>query len=368
MDKYYAARALKFIVVCAVIIGFCAFFYFSFSYIYPILFAFILSYLLHPFVSSLEHKLKIPRFAATFFMMTAIFSIITLLLVAAIAEIYHGTVFLAEKVPDYFYVFTDHVESFLHSSIFPIYERILSLFSILNSEQQEAIQDSLNQFMDGITSTGTEVIQNILFSLPGLFSILPSSFTVVVFIILATFLMTNDWNKLKHTADKLLSKRFHDRLSTIIHHLKKALGGYFKAQLIMIMMTFILIFIGLNLIKVEHAFTIAILAAIVDLIPYAGIGILFIPWIIYSFIQSNYLLTIGLCLLYMFITILRQVLEPKILSANIGISPLATLIGMFFGIQIWGVAGLILAPFLLIILSACHQAGLTKWIWNYITG
>src|SRR5699024_8265379 len=213
MDKYYAASALKFIVVCAVIIGFCAFFYFSFSYIYPILFAFILSYLLHPFVSSLEHKLKIPRFAATFFMMTAIFSIITLLLVAAIAEIYHGTVFLAEKVPDYFYVFTDHVESFLHSSIFPIYERILSLFSILNSEQQEAIQDSLNQFMDGITSTGTEVIQNILFSLPGLFSILPSSFTVVVFIILATFLMTNDWNKLKHTADKLLSKRFHDRLS-----------------------------------------------------------------------------------------------------------------------------------------------------------
>src|SRR5699024_452502 len=159
-------------------------------------------------------------------------------------------------------------------------------------------------------------------------------------------IMTKDWNKLKHTTHHMLSERFHNRLSTTLHYLKKALGGYFKAQMIFITMTFSLIIIGLNLMNVEHAFTIATLAALVDLIPYVGVGIIFIPWMFYSFFQSNYLFTIGLCLLYMLITITRQVLEPKILSANIGVSPLATLIGMFFGIQIWGVAGLIFAPFI----------------------
>jgi len=368
MDKYYAMRAVRFVIVCAVVASFCIAFYFSFTYIYPILFAFVLSYLLHPFVSTLEEKLKVPRLAATFFIMAAIFSLITILLIAAIAEIYHGTVFLGEKVPDYFYAFVNYVEALLYTTILPVYENILSLLSILNDEQQEAIQYNLNQFMAGLASTGTEWIQNILFSLPGLFAILPNSFTVVLFIILATFIMTKDWNKLKHTTHHMLSERFHNRLSTTLHYLKKALGGYFKAQMIFITMTFSLIIIGLNLMNVEHAFTIATLAALVDLIPYVGVGIIFIPWIIYSFFQSNYLFTIGLCLLYMLITITRQVLEPKILSANIGVSPLATLIGMFFGIQIWGVAGLIFAPFILIIISACHQAGLTKWIWNYVLG
>src|SRR5699024_10299119 len=161
-----------------------------------------------------------------------------------------------------FYAFVNYVEALLYTTILPVYENILSLLSILNDEQQEAIQYNLNQFMAGLASTGTEWIENIVFSLPGLFAILPNSFTVVLFIILATFIMTKDRNKLKHTTHHMLSERFHNRLSTTLHYLKKALGGYFKAQMIFITMTFSLIIIGLNLMNVEHAFTIATLAAL----------------------------------------------------------------------------------------------------------
>src|SRR5699024_11493170 len=65
--------------------------------------------------------------------------------------------------------------------------------------------------------------------------------------------------------------------------LKKALSGFFKAQLILITITAGSIYIGLLIVGIDHALTIALLAAGVDLLPYIGTGIIFIPWIIYLF-------------------------------------------------------------------------------------
>lgn len=367
MYKRHAIQAIRLAIVLLSILALCLFFYHAFSFIYPILTAFLLSFFLHPIVSILEQKIKMPRPIATFFTMVGIFTVMTAFLIAAVTEMYQSTIFLAEKIPIHFQSFLNNLETFFYHRIMPMYEKALSLLSTLDQEQQEAVKENLNVIMADVSTSITELLQNMLLSLPVFFSILPNSVAVTVFIVLATFIITNDWNKLKENVDKLLSKQLHERFSTILHYLKKALGGYFKAQIILISITFFLILIGLTIIGVDHALTIAFLSSITDLIPYLGIGIVFIPWIIYVFLQANYSLTIALCLLYMLLTVIRQVLEPKILSANIGVNPLAALIGMFIGIQVWGVFGLILAPVTLIIISAFHQAGVTRWLWNYVS-
>src|SRR5699024_9675992 len=150
--------------------------------------------------------------------------------------------------------------------------------------------------------------QNLLLLIPDLLTWLPGSATVVMFIIIATVLMTNDWNRLKSGAKSIISPYVHSYLLEIHFHFKKALTGFMKAQFILIFITMLIIFAGLSLLKVDHAVTIALLAALVDLFPYIGTGIIFIPWAVYLFITGNYSLTIGLTLLYMFIIIVRQFL------------------------------------------------------------
>src|SRR5690625_7405076 len=83
----------------------------------------------------------------------------------------------------------------------------------------------------------------------------------------------------------------------------------------------------------------------VDLLPFIGTGTVFIPWVGYLFLIGHYSLTIHLTLLYMFILVTRQILEPKILATSIGVTPLAALFTLFISIQIWGVLpGIIISP------------------------
>lgn len=368
MNKQQYMRFLRLVIVIGVTIGSYLLIYYTTSFIYPILIAIIFSFFLHPFVSMLENKLHLPRPIATLIAMIGIFTILIGLIILIITEIYQGTMYLAEQIPSYYQTFILFIEDFLNTKIIPIYEKILSLFYTLDDGQQQTIQENLDELISSITSSGATVLQNMFQNIPAFLSFLPNSLTVVIFVVLATFIITNDWLNLQQVAGRLIPGQANRGMNSIIHHLKKALGGFFRAQIILISITACFIFIGLQVLGIEHALTIALLASIAELIPYVGIGIIFIPWIVYLFITAEYSLTIGLSILYMVITITRQVIEPKILSSNIGVNPLAALIGMFIGIQLWGLFGIIIAPILLVIISAFHQAGVTKWIWNYVKG
>ena len=69
--------------------------------------------------------------------------------------------------------------------------------------------------------------------------------------------------------------------------MKKALLGFIKAQLTLISITLIIVLIGLLILRVEYAITIALITGIVDLLPYLGTGAVFVPWIIYEAVTGN---------------------------------------------------------------------------------
>jgi sporulation integral membrane protein YtvI len=130
---------------------------------------------------------------------------------------------------------------------------------------------------------------------------------------------------------------------------KKTIIGFVRAQLTLIGMTFIIVLIGLLILKVKYAFLIAFIIGFVDLIPYLGTGFVFFPWIIVSFLIGAKNLAIGLIILYVLVVIQRNIIEPKVLSSNIGLDPLSTLIAIYLGFAIFGVLGLIIGPVMLII-------------------
>ncbi len=361
-------QLFRFLIVISVVAGCYVAITLTLPYIYPLLLAALFAFIINPFVNFFQNILHFPRGLAAITVICSIFMLFIGMLFVIIMEIYQGTIFLAEKIPGYFQDFVHYVEIFYNTKILPIQESILSYFISLDSSQQDSIKNSLNELLNHIATTGSAILQESLLNIPSILSLLPNSITIFIFIILGTFLISNDWYSLKGQTQKLVPANINSSTKKIGAHLKKALGGFFRAQIILISLSGIIIFLGLVILEVEHALTIAALSTLVDLIPYVGTGIIFVPWIFYLFISGNYPLTIGLTILYMVVIISRQILEPKILSSNMGLHPLFALVGYFIGLQIWGLFGLLIAPAVLIFIQALYQTGAFRWLWAFIKG
>ncbi|WP_158595072.1 sporulation integral membrane protein YtvI [Oceanobacillus piezotolerans] len=367
MYKGVIIQICRFIVVlCALISGYWLL-QITFPYVYPFIIAILLAVIINPMVSFLEGHFHFSRGVSTVIILFFVFVFIGFILYVIILEIYQGILFLAANLPAYYNEFFHFIEIIFKTKILPLYEKIFSLFLSLDVNQQATVKESLDQLMVRLSASGSNLLQDTLTNIPNMLAILPQSFTVIGFITLATFFISADWNTLKKHAETRfpsVAKSCDSVLSTF----KEAIWGFAKAQLLLILITGCIIFTGLCLLKVEHALAIAFLSGVADLIPLVGVGLIFVPWIIYLFMAGNYGLTIGITILYMLIIIIRQIIEPKIISSSIGIHPLAALIGYFVGIQVWGVMGLIIAPAILIFIYTLYQSNVFIYIWKFIKG
>ncbi|BBI34812.1 AI-2E family transporter [Cohnella abietis] len=181
-------------------------------------------------------------------------------------------------------------------------------------------------------------------------------------IILAYFLSIeiDTWKKL--SSDKS-PKTFKNAFEFLRNNVFKGIGGYLKAQGKLISITFIVIFIALLALRVDNAFSIALLAGIFDVLPLLGVNTLFIPWVVYLFVTGDTNLAIWLTVLLLVVTLTRQFLEPRITGQTVGVSAFTMLAFMMVSLSLFGVAGLILAPILMILLKALYDQGyLHKWV------
>lgn len=340
----------------------------SFSYLYPLAIAGLIAIILHPVVTFLEERLKLPRLLGTTGTMLVLFFLLSGILFILVSEFIQGTLFLAEQLPTHFQTFSLYLTNFIEQNIIPIYQKLTAYFQTLNASQQAAISENLKHFINNLTASATTFLQGALLKLPTIIASLPSSITIVIFILLAAFMITVDYKKIVLFFHKHIPNTFKMPIHKVIVQLKKTIIGYAKAQIILVLISAILVYIGLVIIQVNHAFTITLYIALVDLFPYIGSGIIFMPWIIYLFIVGNYSMSINLSILYGIVIIIRQLIEPKILSSSIGIHPLVALITLFIGIQFWGVIGFLIAPIMLIFINTLYRAGTFNEIWKFIKG
>ena len=84
---------------------------------------------------------------------------------------------------------------------------------------------------------------------------------------------------------------------------------------------------------------------------YFGSGTVMIPWAIICALNGDINLGIAIIILLIIMSIVRQVLEPKLVSKNIGVHPIFTLIAMYTGFKIIGIIGLLIGPIVLIIVK-----------------
>ncbi|MFC0270275.1 sporulation integral membrane protein YtvI [Metabacillus herbersteinensis] len=360
----YSSLRLLFI-VGSVFLGFLACYYLS-TLTYPFIIAICTAFLINPIVNAFERIGKLPRGLAVFLSITILFSLIAGILTLLIAEIVSGSTYLAKVVPSHFEKLIVYLETLFANQIIPLYNQLTNMFNNLESNQQESIVSNIENVGERIASSVGEFIKSFLENIPAIISWLPDAATVIVFSLLATFFISKDWYKFKAALQTVLPAKAKKSGRTVLKELKKALIGFIRAQATLISITAIIVLIGLLVLRVDYAITIAMIIGLVDLLPYLGTGLIFLPWIIYLALSGNIPLSISLGVLYIVVLLQRQIMEPKVLSSSIGLDPLATLVALFIGFKLIGFLGLILGPVVLVVLKTLHEAGVYRDTWNFI--
>ncbi|WP_370874987.1 sporulation integral membrane protein YtvI [Cytobacillus purgationiresistens] len=368
LNAIYLQRTLRFLLVIGLVVLFFVCFFFVAKLTYPFLIALGIAFLINPLINFFHHKWRIPRALAVLLALILIFAIAAGLVTLLIAEIVSGTTYLANVVPNHLETLITHIEQFFAAQIIPIYNQLTSLFNNLGTGQQDTILANIESVGKNIGNTLGVFIQSFFENIPTIISWFPNAATVIIFSLLATFFISKDWQRLTRIFNRLIPHRVKKSSLTVFNDLKKALVGFLKAQATLISISTVIILIGLLILQVDYAITIALIAGIVDIIPYLGTGLIFVPWIIYEAIAGEMSRAVGLGVLYTIVIVQRQVMEPKILSSNIGLDPLATLIALFVGFKLIGFLGLIVGPVSLVIITTLHKANVFRDIWSYIKG
>ncbi|WP_026584589.1 sporulation integral membrane protein YtvI [Bacillus sp. J33] len=368
MNPAYIYRTVRFFFVVGFgILSLYVLFYLS-KVTYPFLIGLAIAFLINPFVNLLEARWKLPRALAVLIALILIFAIFAGIITLLVAEIVSGADYLARVVPTHLETLIDFIEQFFAGQIIPLYNQLTSIFNNLGTGQQDTILSNIENVGRQIGSTLGDFIQAFFEKIPNILSWFPNAATVIIFSLLATFFISKDWNRLSRVFSRMIPSRAKTSGRTVFTDLQKALFGFIKAQATLVSITTVIILAGLLILRVDYAITIALVTGLVDIIPYLGTGLIFVPWIIYEAIGGEMSRAIGLGVLYIIVLVQRQIMEPKILSSSIGLDPLATLIALFVGFKLIGFLGLIVGPVTLVLITTLHKAGVFKDIWMFIKG
>ncbi|QHE53230.1 sporulation integral membrane protein YtvI [Pontibacillus sp. HMF3514] len=361
-------RVARFLLVAFIIITGCITVYYTAQYTYPFIIAIGIAFLMNPLVNLLENKAKVPRPLSVFLTILLILAAIIGVIVLLVVELIDGFNNLANIIPSHFKDLVSYVQGVITAQVIPFYQRLTTIINTLDPTQQEKVLEQIQTIGTKVAESGATWLKLLLNSIPSQLGKLPNLATIIIFSLLGTFFISKDWYKLKEKILQFAPEPLTVSSGNVLKGLQKALFGFMKAQFTLISITAFIVLAGLLILRVDYAVTIAMITGAVDLLPYLGTGFIFIPWIIYMFFTGNYFMTIGLSILYIIVIVQRQMMEPKVLSTNIGLDPLATLVALFVGFKMFSFLGLIIGPVTLVILNTLYRSGVFHDTWRYILG
>lgn len=246
---------------------------------------------------------------------------------------------------------------FLPDSIYTsVSENITQFFgNLINDFDVSKLGINMSSITSGL-SNGISGVYSVVKNIP---SILIS----VVIGIIAWILFTKDYKKVV----KFIKLQLPDKHKNLLSETKKIFSSTIlkmcRAYGLIMFITFCENFLGLTILnligvmKNSYVFVIAICIAVFDILPVAGSGGILIPWSLIALVSGNVGQCVGLLILYAVITVIRQYIEPKIVGDSLGVNPLVTLAGLYFGLKLFGFMGMFIVPICVMTLKAFNDAG-----------
>jgi len=324
----------------------------------PFLIGFVISLMIEPIIKKIANKTGLARKTSAIIVLILLFTIL-------IGVTGWGIVTIITESSN----LLGSINIYIEKAYALIQKYILNIKINLPQNIISIIENSTTQILNTITKYTTSFLSNMLQKV----TMIPIAFIYIIITILSTYFICADkffiLDQVEHHVPRLWVKRFVKH----IREISSILGNYLKAEITLVLISFLIILIGLigsKIIglKIEYPLLCALGIAFVDALPILGSGTVIIPWAIFSGLDGNISLAFVLIGLYIITVVVRQILEPKLVSQGIGTHPIFTLIAMYTGFKIIGIMGLFLGPIILIILknvfSKMIDDGIVKTIFN----
>ncbi len=312
------------------------------KYIIPFILAYVFASLIEPIVKFLEKKIRIPRKIGTILSILVVLGAVVSLLIFIISRLvleiknfYLSLELNVDKLTDFF---NDIAERF-NGIYIQLPDKLTEIINTQTDQLTSNLQNLLKPFYN--------FAQNTVYSVMSL----PQVFIFILVTLVATYFMSSDKMAILRFLERQIPSTWMKNSRGIAQNIFVALFGWIKAQFILLLITFSEMLVGMLIIGVENALLIAVIIALVDLLPVLGTGSVLIPWAIFSLVGGNTKMGLSLVLLYVICLFVRQLVEPRIVGQQIGVHPLFTLFGMYVGLQLFGVLGMFLGPLSIVILK-----------------
>lgn len=252
---------------------------------------------------------------------------------------------------------------------------ILKAIKFLPDSIYTSVSESITQFFGNLINdfdvsklgiNMSSITSGLSNGISGVYSVvknIPSILISVVIGVIAWILFTKDYKKVV----KFIKLQLPDKHKNLLSETKKIFSSTIlkmcRAYGLIMFITFCENFLGLTILnligvmKNSYVFVIAICIAVFDILPVAGSGGILIPWSLIALVSGNVGQCVGLLILYAVITVIRQYIEPKIVGDSLGVNPLVTLAGLYFGLKLFGFMGMFIVPICVMTLKAFNDAG-----------
>ena len=342
--KYWSNVGKRFLYIFLTVVGIylgykCAIFYL------PFLIAFIIAQLMEPAIRLIMKKFKLTRKLSAIIIFIITFGLIIGGVVLGLTTLISESANLLQGLNNYTekaYIQIQEIIKRLDITKIKISEDILNI-----------IQNSSRDILNSLSTWGSKILGNTL----NIVTQIPRIAIYLVITILSLYFICIDKIYILDLAEHHMPKAWVKRMGRHVREITQSLGGYLKAELTLIFVSFIISLIGLYIymfagLNIRYPLLIALITAFVDALPILGSGTIMIPWAIISALDGDFTLGIAIIILWIIMCIVRQVLEPKLVSTKIGIHPIFTLIAMYTGYKLIGIMGMLIGPIVLIIFKS----------------
>ncbi|PSL32336.1 putative PurR-regulated permease PerM [Dyadobacter jiangsuensis] len=289
--------------------------------IIPLAFSILLAILLHPVCAWLEVR-KVPRIGAILLSILALFTVIVILVYVVSMQI--GS--FAEELPR----ITEKAEAILDETL-TMGERYLNI-----SRTQQVSE--AKKYLINALSEGRAVLLNTLVTTTGAIS----TFVLIPLYIFFFLLYRDFFRMFVHKAIRSVP---NEELNMLLKKIYEVIQSYLSGLFLVILIVGVLNSIGLLILGVPHAIFFGFLAGFLILIPYIGILIgSILPALLAIVTMDSPWYAVGVIGVMSFVQFLEgNLITPHIVGSKVSVNPLAAIVALFLGGQLWGLSGLILA-------------------------
>jgi len=327
------------------------FIYFLLGPLTPFIIAFTVAALLQGAMRWVEQRWnKLPHGVVATALTVLSYVLLLGLVVLLLVGLFSAAIDWASDLPE---LFTNSFAPWIEKSS----TELLAFVYMLDPSIGQYLQQMLPDALSSMGSVIMDFSVNLVSWASSVGTKLPGAMLAVVVCIIATAFLSRDYKLVSSSILGVFPPRAQNMLRQSKLAIVKILGNFARSYVLIFLITFVEIWIGLEIIGFDNAIVIAAIIAVFDILPIVGSGMVLLPWTIFKFVQGDIAKGIGLLILYLWVVIARQVIEPRIVSKRVGLHPLSTLLFMWLGLKIFGGVGMLALPICVLILKDLHESG-----------